>query len=165
MRGWIRILPACAWLGVAGCLDPRPEAVASVPPDPALQSLDWLVGCWIGADEEGGRHEEHWIPAAGGTMLGLNRVVAGGRTVFFEYLRIEKRDDGIYYVANPRGRGESEFTLVAQEDRRAVFDNPDHDYPVRIFYWRTGDVLSARLEGEVRGRRRAETYRWQLKVP
>ena len=157
----IRTVLACGLLCAAGCLDPRAADLAPVETDPALQSLDWMVGSWAGQDEEGGLHEEHWIAAAGGTMLGLNRVVANGRTVFFEYLRIERREDGIYYVANPRGRGESEFRLVAQEDRRAVFENPDHDYPVRILYWRAGDVLAARLEGEVRGRRRAEKFEWR----
>ena len=37
-------------------------------------------------------------------MLGMSRTVAGDKTVEFEYLRIEQRADGIYYVAHPKAR-------------------------------------------------------------
>ena len=164
-RRVIQTVLACGLLGTAGCLDPRATDVTPAEADPALRSLDWLAGSWAGQDEENGRQEEHWIAAAGGTMLGLNRVVANGRTVYFAYLRIEQREDGIYYIVNSRGRGESEFKLIAQEDQRVVFENPDQDYPVRIHYWRTADRLSARLEGEVRGRRRAEEFAWRRVSP
>ena len=45
--------------------------------------------------------EEHWTRPAGGSMLGMSRTVAGNRTAEFEFLRIEQREDGIYYVAQP----------------------------------------------------------------
>ncbi len=37
-------------------------------------------------------------------MMGVSRTVAGDKTVEFEYLRIEQRADGIYYVAHPKAR-------------------------------------------------------------
>ena len=37
-------------------------------------------------------------------MLGMGRTVAGNRTVEFEFLRLEQRGDGIYYIASPKGR-------------------------------------------------------------
>jgi len=36
-------------------------------------------------------------------MLGMSRTLSGERMVAFEFLRIETRPDGIFYVAQPRG--------------------------------------------------------------
>ena len=49
---------------------PPPDAQA------ALVQLSWMVGGW-GAEQDGEWGEEHWIPARGGTMLGVHRDVRG----------------------------------------------------------------------------------------
>ena len=73
-------------------------------------------------------------------MLAVSRTVnTGGRMVAFEYLRIVERDGGLVYIAQPGGAAPTEFVLTeltAGETgpRRAVFDNPRHDYPKRIVY-------------------------------
>ena len=81
----------------------------------------------------------------GGLMLGLNRAVPKrrGRTQF-EYLRIEERRDGVYYVASPGGRGATPFKLIESEAGRAVFANPENDFPTHITYrLLDGGVLEA----------------------
>ena len=47
--------------------------------------------------------EEHWTAPSGGTMLAVGRTVKKERTLFFEFLRIETRKDGLVYVAQPKG--------------------------------------------------------------
>jgi hypothetical protein len=44
---------------------------------------------------------------------------------------------------------------------RAVFANPEHDYPQRIIYWRDGDdSLCARIEGQRDGQVRTSSWSW-----
>jgi hypothetical protein len=125
-----------------------------------LEQLAWMSGSWSGADGEVAM-EEHWTAAAGGVMLGMHLDAAPGKKAFFEFLRIEQRDDGVVYVAMPRGRSETEFRLVAASAGRAVFENPQHDFPQRIIYWRDGESLCARIEGPSKGEDRAEQWCWE----
>src|SRR6476620_6794176 len=115
---------------------------------PALVDLAWITGAW---QTEGGKRqiEEHWTQAAGGTMLGMSRTVAGEKTVEFEYLRIEQRANGIYYVAHPQARCPgTDFKLTRASATEAVFENPQHDFPKRIIYRKTGDdSLTASIDG------------------
>lgn len=111
---------------------------------PTLADLSWISGNWQTAP--GGRRqiEEHWTQAAGGSMMGMSRTVAGDKTVEFEYLRIEQRTDGVYYVAHPKARCPgTDFKLTRASATEAVFENPQHDFPKRIIYRKTGDGLTA----------------------
>ena len=82
-------------------------------------------------------------------MLGMSRTVAGEKTVEFEYLRIEQRADGLYYVAYPQARCPgTDFKLTRASATEAVFENPQHDFPKRIIYRKTGDdSLTASIDG------------------
>lgn len=114
-----------------------------------LADLAWLAGDWQTAP--GGRRqvEEHWTSVAGGTMMGMSRTVAGEKTVEFEYLRIEQRADGIYYVAHPKARCPgTDFKLTKSSATEAIFENPQHDFPKRITYRKTGaDSFTASVDG------------------
>lgn len=115
---------------------------------PALADLAWMSGDWQTAP--GGRRqiEEHWTQAAGASMMGMSRTVAGDKTVEFEYLRIEQRADGIYYVAHPKGRCPgTDFKLTRASATEAVFENPQHDFPKRIIYRKGDDSLTATIDG------------------
>jgi hypothetical protein len=93
-------------------------------------------------------------------MLGVSRTVKKGDTVAFEFLRIEARADGIYYVAQPGGRPPVDFKLSSDNASELVFLNPGHaDHLKRIIYRRQGDGgLEARVEGEDEGRAFAVDY-------
>ena len=116
--------------------------------DDPLASLGWLSGHWV--DEEGEQLvEELWLPPRGGLMLGLHRDVSPEKPrAWFEFLRIESRPDGVFYVASPGGRPSTDFRRVEEGETRAVFANPEHDFPKRIVYERRGDRLTARAEGD-----------------
>ncbi|MFO0554538.1 MAG: DUF6265 family protein [Polyangiaceae bacterium] len=114
--------------------------------DEALSGLAFLAGSWVGADD-GGSTEEHWSSAASGTMLGTGRTTKAGVTTFFEFLRIERREGKLVYVAQPRGGSPTEFLEVERRTNGITFENPAHDYPKRISYDRDGDLLKIRVEG------------------
>lgn len=111
-------------------------------PTPAqalISDLDWLAGSWVGRRGSGSTVEERWSPPRGGAMLAVSRTVnPRGRMVAFEYLRIVEREGGLVYVAQPGGASGTEFVLTELTSeagaKRAVFDNPRHDYPKRIVY-------------------------------
>ena len=114
-----------------------------------IEDLSWMTGDWE-LTSGSTRIEEHWTGVAGGTLIGMGRTVAGNRPAFFEYLRIEARPDGIYYVAHPRAQSPgTDFKLVRLQAREAVFENLAHDFPKRIIYRLNSDgSLTARTEGD-----------------
>jgi hypothetical protein len=92
--------------------------------------------------------EERWTEPASNMMLGLSRTVRGDKVVEFEFLRIEARADGLYYVAQPGGRPPTGFKLTKWDGSEAIFENPQHDFPKRVIYRRLPDnVVVARVDG------------------
>lgn len=110
------------------------------PAKAAMDDLGWLAGAWVGTRSSGSSIEERWSPPRGGAMLAVSRTVnTSGKMVAFEYLRIVERDGGLVYIAQPGGAAKTEFVLTEflstePGGKRAVFDNPRHDYPKRIVY-------------------------------
>jgi len=115
----------------------------------SIAALSWMTGDWQTAPGGRAQIEEHWTTPAGRSMLGMSRTVAGEKTAEFEYLRIEQRDDGIYYVAHPQARCPgTDFKLTRATASEAVFENPQHDFPKRIIYRKTGDAtITASIDG------------------
>ena len=123
---------------------------ANLPPQtPGLADLSWIAGDWQTAPGGRAQSEEHWTSAAGGSMMGMSRTVANEKTVEFEYLRIEQRADGDYYVAHPKARCPgTDFKLTKSSVTEAIFENPQHDFPKRIIYRKTADdSLTASIDG------------------
>jgi hypothetical protein len=122
----------------------------------SISELAWLSGCWASADQEAGSGEQ-WMPPAGGTMLGVSRMISDGKTVAFEFTRIvETQDGGLVFIASPSGQNTTGFALVSIDDHEVVFENPDHDFPQRIIYrLLSDDELLGRVEGTINETARA----------
>jgi hypothetical protein len=169
-------LALCCCLGAAGLHAQSPvpaESAKATSPAPAeaatpssppleLNSLAWLEGCWRG---EVGQYEfrEHWLPLRGGLMVGAGHSLLQGKTQDYGYLRLEKRPDGVYYVAIPPGKKESSFklTATATDDKDAIytFTNPGDEFPKTILYRRGIDGwLYATVEGKVNGEKKKVIY-------
>ena len=103
-----------------------------------ISELGWMSGDWQTPPGRPAQIEEHWTQPAGGSMLGVSRTVIGIRTLEFEYLRLEQRPDGLFYVAHPKARCPgTDFKLTSVTASEAVFENPSHDFPKRIIYRKT----------------------------
>jgi len=125
----------------------------------SLVDLGWLAGNW--EMSAGARCiEEHWTAPSSNLLVGMSRTVEGGRTTSFEFVRIEARMDGIFYVAQPAGHPPVDFKLASDVASDLVFVNPGHaDHLKRIVYRRLADDgLTARIEGEDSGRPFAVDY-------
>lgn len=93
-------------------------------------------------------------------MLGLNRTIADGKTVAFEFMRIVQEENGdIYFVAVPSGQKETRFKLARSGPRDVTFENPEHDFPHRVIYRLEHDgSLVGRIEGISKGRAKAVDF-------
>jgi len=111
-----------------------------------LDALAWLAGSWR-SETGGARAEENWTEPLGATMLATARQVKGGKTAFFEFLRVEEREGGkLVYVAMPMGRKAVEFPATKVDERSVLFENPAHDSPKRILYRLDGETLVTRVD-------------------
>lgn len=119
----------------------------------------WISGWWAG-DIDGVRMEEVWTTPANGLMVGVHRDVLPGGKAAFEFLRIEEKDGKVVYRSMPGGRPVTDFPLKSATDSKIVFENPTHDFPQRIIYWKQGDKLCARIEGKMQGKEAAEEWCW-----
>jgi uncharacterized protein DUF6265 len=120
---------------------------------PAVKDVAWIAGCWDLT--RSGRHvAEQWMAPEGGTMIGVSRTVAGGKTTEWEFLIVREGAKGLEYVAKPSGQAEATFTSTRVSPNEAVFENPAHDFPKRIIYKREGDTLTASIEGPMNGQTR-----------
>ena len=123
------------------------------PATPAADDVGWLAGCW--SFTRNGRHViEHWAPAEGGTLIGMGRSVANGKTVEYEFLLIRSGAAGLEYVAKPSGQAEGIFTATRASATEVIFENPAHDFPKTVSYARNGDLLTAAIEGPMNGQTR-----------
>jgi hypothetical protein len=150
--------------GLASIFSPASETIESDQGAPAfrIEDLAWISGDWETAPGKL-QIDEHWSKIAGGSLIGMSRTVAGGKTVFFEYLRIEQRGPDLYYVAHPRARNPgTDFKLVRLNGQEAHFENPAHDFPKRIIYRKHGDgALTARIEGDGSEKEKPQEYHYR----
>ena len=130
--------------------------------DADLAAVSWLAGSWV-CDQGPQRTEEHWTHATAGGMYGVSRTIKDGRTMFFEYFRIEKTADGIVYFASPKGRDPATpFKMKEASEGRVVFENTEHDFPQRVMYTKQPDgSIVARIEGKVSGKERDSEWHYK----
>ena len=124
-----------------------------------INDLTWLKGCW--SSERNGRTiTEHWMKPAGGTMLGISRTVADGKTVEFEFIQIRQEASGdILFIAKPSGQPEATFKMIKGSAREVIFENPQHDFPQRVIYRLQDDgSLLGRIEGVSKGKERSVDF-------
>ena len=169
----LRHVAAAITISVSACAiaqSPAPPiskpAESKAPESPAdngpLAPLAWLSGCWRGSVNQR-EFREHWLPLRGNLLVGAGHTVNAGRTQDFEFLRLEPRADGVYYVASPSGQKETAFKLANTQsdgpDTIFTFANPAHDFPQTIVYRRgTGGWLYVHVEGKLGGEERKIIY-------
>jgi hypothetical protein len=153
-------LPALRWLpALAGrltCLTLLSTELFAASQGPApgdVTQLAWFAGCWQVA--RGNQViDEQWMTPRAGVMLGMSRTVRAGRTTATEFVTLRVVDGRVVYEANPSGQKPTPFPATTVSSRRAVFENPSHDYPKRIIYQRMGDAaLTASIDDGAGGKR------------
>ena len=136
---------------------------AATPQADLRPDLSWMAGYWLSC--EGGREvSETWTDPRLNLMAGVSVTVRDGR-VGFEQSRIAPIDPTpaapLAYFAQPEGAPVTVFPVIDSGANRVTFEQPAvDDFPKRVIYEREGDVLSARIEGEIEGQ--ARTIGWRF---
>lgn len=113
-----------------------------------ITALAWIAGCWAPEQGEPGS-VEHWLPPAGGTMLGVSRTVKNGQTREFEFMQLRVNAEGkLVFVALPSGQKEATFVASSVGADSVTFENPQHDFPQKVSYrLESAGRLIGRIEG------------------
>lgn len=143
----------------AASKDAAPEELAPTGP---LAPLAWLSGCWRGEVNKR-EFREFWHPLRGNVMVGVSRNALPERTISFEYLRLEPRADGVYYVTASMGRNESAFKLASTRrdgtDEIFTFQRGGTEFPTSLTYRRGGGGwLYVEVAGQAQGKDHKVTY-------
>jgi len=149
--------PAVPPAGVPAAADKPADKGDDNPASGPLAPLAWMRGCWEGKVNQRDFREE-WLPPSGDMMVGVSQTTLRDKTVDFEYLRLEQRPEGVFYVAAPSGKNEAAFRLAGQTtaggDEVFTFVNamPGVEYPQRIIYRHASEGwLYATVEGKIKG--------------
>ena len=126
-----------------------PQTLAEASPEKDLPTdaaaLEWLAGHWVGTVEGMGgveRFEAQYTSPQGGVVLGTSKSFgAGERLLWFEFERFQAKDGVLSVTPYPNGRASVSFQLSSYdaEAKKAVFTNPEHDFPTEISYQRIAD--------------------------
>ena len=154
------------WLEEVGAkfatLNDKPLAETNGPK--GVERLAWMAGHWSREQVQVAVvTEEAWLSPLGGTMLGVNRTAGEDETYSTEHLSIFEEDGEIWYEASPSGQATTRFKLTSANGQRAVFENPEHDFPQLIEYTRDGDELRAVIRGKLDGKDAEVEFRWTLR--
>ncbi len=123
-----------------------------------LRDLAWLAGCWQQRGEDR-LVEEQWTAPRGGTMVGLSRTVAAGKTTAYEFMLVEQIGDKLRFTARPSGQQGASFAEEAADATSVTFVNAAHDFPQRVRYRRLPDGTAVgQIEGTVKGERRVVDF-------
>jgi hypothetical protein len=130
-------------------------------PPATLSTMEWLAGHWVG-EALGGTSEEIWSPPAGGSMMGMYRLIKDGKPVFYELLTIVEENGTLvlrlkHFHADLKGWEEKDrtvdFPLVAVRDGAVHFEG--------MSFHPRGDRLTVHLAiGAKGGEMREETFEY-----
>ncbi|MCA8943914.1 MAG: hypothetical protein KDB80_15225 [Planctomycetes bacterium] len=147
---------ACLVLVFAACHAPE-----SYPAD-GIPALGWLEGQWVGETDGGVRVEACYSSADGGMLVAATKEIgADGKVTMFDFEFFAERGGTLFLQPFPFGKRSVTFALVELDSagRRAVFENPDHDFPRRFdYHCPSPDRLVVSLVGELNGSRERARY-------
>ncbi len=126
-----------------------------------IYALAWLEGFWEG-DFEGNRFTAVYSSPEGGVILSASKEYNGGQCTFFEYEMFFEDNGAVYMRPYPRGVASVVFHMASYdpEEKLAVFENPEHDFPTDISYQLIEDsMLQISVGGPYQDGRRVLTAR------
>jgi len=114
-----------------------------------FKKLSWLSGKWIRTNAKKGESGfETWAKTADNKLVGKGVTLKGKETIFVEHLEFIIRDNEIYYTVMLTGEKEPVyFKLTALTNNSFACENPQHDFPKKIAYKKTGDKVKAVISG------------------
>lgn len=127
---------------------------------PTAADFGFLAGSWEQVIEDR-TVRETWLAPLDGVMAGAGQSNRKGRPPVVEHMKISDEPAGVTFTAIILGQEPTPFVLKSWQDGRYVFENPTHDMPQRVIYWRCDPDLCARIEGVVNGEEKSQDWRYR----
>lgn len=110
-------------------------------PQDVIEEMTWLAGDWSG-QMWGGTYHAYYSTPEGGRIISHSRLIQEEKLAFYEFEVFEAREEQVHLQPYPGGRPADGFVLEEHDTqaRKAVFENPEKDYPTRIVYHRVSDT-------------------------
>lgn len=113
-------------------------------------NFDWLLGNWKRVnDEEGKVTYESWEKKDNSHYSGMGYTLLNTDTVWQEEMRLVKTVDGWDFEAISKGETAPTIFRLTEISRDAfTSQNPEHDFPTQIKYFKSGEALKAIISGD-----------------
>ena len=126
-----------------------------------IEQANWLVGTWFSKSGERSNYER-WNKSNDSTYVGRSYSIQHGDTVSAESVTLVQQGEAITYIPIVQGQNNNMpvmFTLVSSDSNKLIFENPAHDFPQIITYWRVPpDSLVAEISGMINGEHHAQKF-------
>ena len=115
-----------------------------------FKKLEWLVGKWTRTNAKAGQSGyETWDKISELKLTGKGITMKGTAVTFIENLEfIVKGNDIFYTVVLSDEKKPVYFKLTSLEDNGFTCENPEHDFPKKISYSRSGNNVKAVISGD-----------------
>ncbi len=119
-----------------------------------LETIKWILGQWQ-KESENSVTTETWIKLSENTIDGktLTYSKKDSGITFMETLRLVEMSNQIFYIVKvSENEYPVSFKLKACSDSTAVFENPQHDFPKKLYYklLENGQVLNIEVSNDER---------------
>lgn len=125
-----------------------------------LADMAWMAGDWT-EEAPGAVTRETWLAPRDGLMAGVGQTYRPGKPPRVEFMTISEGPQGLVFTGVVDAQAPIRFTLKSAEGGKAVFENPEHDFPNRVIYWRCDADLCGRIEGARDGKARSADWRYR----
>lgn len=150
MKAWVKTVLFCLAVFAVSLGASEPGRV-----DPGIAEMTWIAGRWVD-DSDGNLSEETWGPPSGDCLVGMWRLVVGGKAKLYELLTITAESKGVvlrlrHFDRSGAGWEDKEhpltLKLVRSKPNEAVFEGQEAKGYLRISYRRVdGETLLSVVE-------------------
>lgn len=114
-----------------------------------ISELNWIIGSRKAVVNDN-LIIEKWEQENDTVLIGKSYVATVEDTVLMETIQIVQTSETIYYIPTVFDQNDGKpvkFKLKSSDPEQLIFENLDHDFPQRIYYYRKGKNLNAWIEG------------------
>ena len=114
-----------------------------------FKKLEWLTGKWIRTNPGAGQSGyETWDKVSDLKLSGKGVTLKGKEVIFTENLELIVKGTDIFYVVSLSDEKKPVyFKLTALDKNGFTCENPEHDFPKKITYSRSGNNVKAVISG------------------
>jgi len=114
-----------------------------------FNKLEWLTAKWIRTNSDTGHSGyETWRKVSDLKLSGKGVTLKGKEVIFTENLELIVKGSDIFYVVSLSDENKPVyFKLTALNKNGFTCENPEHDFPKKITYSRSGNNVKAVISG------------------